>query len=108
MSLFNDVWSLLRAHGSSSKREQECAELWAGYSPSMQQQIYDAIRVKLSQKKFVHYDPLRAIQENAAALRFQTLSYRAYYARYGTTEPRDGWKMENPTGNQVIYVKTVL
>ena len=35
----------------------------------------------------------------------QTLSFRDYYSRYGTTEERDGWKMENPTGNQVIYVK---
>ena len=33
------------------------------------------------------------------------MSYAAYYAKYGTTEERDGWKMENPTGNQVIYVK---
>ena len=35
----------------------------------------------------------------------QKMSYREYYARYGTTEERDGWKMENPTGQQVIYVK---
>ena len=28
------------------------------------------------------------------------------YARYHTTEPRDGWQMANPTGNKVIYVKT--
>ena len=33
------------------------------------------------------------------------LSFRDYYARFGTTEPQDGWKMTNPTGNQVIYVK---
>lgn len=37
--------------------------------------------------------------------RQQTLSFRDYYARYGTTEPRDGWIMQNPTGQQVIYVK---
>ena len=33
------------------------------------------------------------------------MSYKDYYAKYGTTEPRDGWQMANPTGNQVIYVK---
>ena len=33
------------------------------------------------------------------------MSYAAYYAKYGTTEERDGWKMANPTGQQVIYVK---
>ena len=35
----------------------------------------------------------------------QILSFADYYARYGTTEPQDGWRMENPTGQQVIYVK---
>ena len=33
------------------------------------------------------------------------MSYKDYYAKYGTTEPRDGWQMANPTGQQVIYVK---
>ena len=35
----------------------------------------------------------------------RTMSYADYYAKYGTTEERDGWKMVNPTGNKVIYVK---
>ena len=115
MSLFNDLWQLLRAHGSSAKRETECAALWATYPPQTQQRIYDTIRTKLEQNKFVHYDPLqnkfvhydplRAIEENARAPRQQTLSYADYYARYHTTEPRDGWQMVNPTGNKVIYIK---
>lgn len=105
METFNELWLLLREHGSSNKREQECAALWASYPPALQQQIYDAIRIKLAQKKFVHYDPLRAIRENAQAVSPKTLSYAAYYKRYGTTEPRDGWKMANPTGNKVIYVR---
>lgn len=33
------------------------------------------------------------------------MSYADYYAKFGTTEEQGGWKMENPTGNQVIYVK---
>ena len=37
--------------------------------------------------------------------RQQTLSFAEYYAKFGTTELRDGWKMENPTGEKVIYVK---
>jgi len=53
----------------------------------------------------VHYDPLRAMEENARLPRQQTLSYADYYARYHTTEPRDGWQMVNPTGNKVIYIK---
>ncbi len=107
MSSFSELWSLLRKHGSSNKREEECTHLWNTYSPAMQQAILELIRTKLEQKRFVHYDPLRAIRENADALRPKTLSYADYYNRYHTTEPRDGWQMANPTGHQVIYVKTV-
>ena len=38
--------------------------------------------------------------------RRETLSFADYYARFGTTEPINGWQMTNPTGNQVIYIKT--
>ena len=33
------------------------------------------------------------------------MSFNDYYKTYGTTEERDGWKMTNPTGEKVIYVK---
>ena len=46
MSLFNDLWQLLRAHGSSAKRETECAALWSTYPPQTPQRIYDTIRTK--------------------------------------------------------------
>lgn len=105
MCTFSDLWALLRQHGSSAKRETECAALWATYSTEMQQQLLNTIRTKLEHGKFVHYDPLRAMQENARQPPLQTLSYADYYARYHTTEPRDGWRMTNPTGNKVIYVK---
>ena len=107
MSNFSELWSLLRQHGSGSKREGECAQLWETYSPALQEAILHAVRTKLEQKRFVHYDPLRAITENAQALQTHTLSYADYYARYHTTEPRDGWQMSNPTGNKVIYIKTI-
>ena len=107
MCTFNELWVLLRQHGSSAKRETECAALWAGYPPETQQRIFNSIRTKLKQGKFVHYDPLRAIEENARPPRQQTLSYAEYYARYHTTQPRDGWQMVNPTGQKVIYIKTL-
>ena len=37
--------------------------------------------------------------------RRETLTFAEYYAKFGTTEEQGGWKMENPTGQQVIYVK---
>ena len=35
----------------------------------------------------------------------QILTFAEYYARFNTTEERGGWHMQNPTGNQVIFVK---
>ena len=35
----------------------------------------------------------------------KTLSFNEYYKLYGTTAERDGWKMTNPTGNQIMYVR---
>ena len=105
MNDFQQLWALLRQHGSSAKRETECAALWASYTPEVQQRVYHAIRTKLEQGKFVHYDPLRAMEENARPPRQQTLSYAEYYKQFGTTKERDGWQMANPTGQKVIYVK---
>ena len=105
MDTFNDLWSLLRQHGSSGKRECECAALWASYPPEVQQRVYENIRTKLEQNKFVHYDPLRAIEENARLPCRQMLTMAEYYRRYGTTEEREGWRMTNPTGQRVVYVK---
>ena len=105
MNDFQDLWQLLRSHGSSNKREEECARLWNSLEPSIRQRLYDAIRVKLEQHKFVHYDPIRAMKENLQAILYRTLSFNEYYRRFGTTEEQDGWRMDNPTGNKVIYVK---
>ncbi len=54
MCTFNDLWALLRQHGSSPKQEIECNELWNSYKPELQQFIFDTIRTKLEQNKFVH------------------------------------------------------
>jgi hypothetical protein len=105
MCTFNNLWALLRQHGSSAMRENECEQLWDSYSPELQQRLFDTIRLKLAKGKFVHYDPIRAMNDNARMPRQKTLSYAEYYARYHTTEPRDGWQMMNPTGQRVIYVK---
>jgi len=105
MHSFSELWALFRQHGSSTKREAECAQLWEGYSQNMRDVLYETIRKKLEQRKFVHYDPLRAMQENVEALRSQTLSYNAYYDRYHTTEEREGWKMVKPqkAGDPPVY-----
>ena len=102
---FEQLIGMLNTRPMVPGKTAECLRLWETFTARQQQQIYDTIRTKLQAGKFVHYDPLRAIRENAHARRQQTLSYAEYYKRYGTTEPRDGWRMANPTGQKIIYVK---
>ena len=103
MNDFQPVWALLREHGSSAKRETECAALWASYTPEVQQRVYDTIRSKLEQGKFVHYDPLRAMEENARPPRRQTLSYADYYARYHTTVTKRRIEAGDTRRRQLIF-----
>ena len=55
--------------------------------------------------QYVDYNPYFAILKASKVVSSPSLSLREYYSRYGTTEEKDGWKMTNPTGNQVVYVK---
>lgn len=103
--LFNKLWQLLYEHGASAKKEEGARRHWSTLTTEQQKSVLDTISRKLSQGKFVQFDPIRAIKENTPKTRLLTLSYNEYYRRYGTTEPRDGWQMANPTGQKVIYVK---
>ena len=105
MKTFNDIWQLLSPKVEYANRMKACYELWISLTENQQDTIFDAISEKLAKGKFVDYNPLFAIK-NHCRQRSQTLSFNDYYNRYGTTEERDGWKMTNPTGNCVIYVKS--
>ena len=106
MKTINDIWQLLNPQGEFKRRRGACERLWQGYGLARQEEIYAIIAGKFQRGEDVNENPYFAIEDNAPkAPRRQTLSFNDYYTRYGTTEERDGWKMENPTGNQVIYVK---
>ena len=104
---FEIFWTLVGNRGYVAHfYREECECLWKTFTPEQQETIYDAIEQKLQTGRFVHYNPINAIKDNLPrAPKNQILSYAEYYARYGTTEPQDGWKQANPTGNKVIYVK---
>ena len=107
---FIQIWNLLNPQGEYKRREGVCRRLWHGYDDGLQQRIFDAISKAKAHGDFINQNPYFAIEDAAIGLieqapRQQTLSYADYYARYGTTEPQDGWHMENPTGQKVIYVK---
>ena len=102
--------------------------MWQELAPDVRLQIIADIKDKKANHEFVDHNPLFAIRRYVEALnqlqalpqaqglpqaqaqlqpRVQTLSYNDYYDKFGTTEEKDGWKMTNPTGNKVIYVKTL-
>ena len=95
----------LRKRVEYEQLKGKCRILWESFSPDKQDYIYSRIEEKKKRKEFVDYNPKFAIEKNSSAPRQQTMSYADYYSLYGTTEERDGWKMVNPTGNKVIYVK---
>ena len=106
MTSFDFLWQLFERHGVIERHKVEAAQLWDTFTLEQQRTIYRSIRDKIQAGKFVNYNPVLAIKENAPKCKpTQILSYADYYAKYGTTEEKDGWKMANPTGQKVIYVK---
>lgn len=103
---FDTLWQMLYDHGATTTKRWECSCLWDRLTPEQQEQLVNTISTKLRQDKFVHFDPLRAMHENIRKPKQkQTLTFSEYYAKFGTTEVQPGWHMENPTGQQVVYVK---
>ena len=105
MSSFDFLWQMLDKHGVIERYKADCARLWDRYNLAQQRAIYRSIRDKLQAGKFVNYNPVKAVLDNVPTTKVQTLSYADYYKLFGTTEERDGWRMANPTGNKVIYIK---
>ena len=106
MKTIDDIWQLLNPQGEFKRRRGACERIWQGYGQARQEEIYSIIEGKLQRGEFVNENPYFAIEDNAKQRqRQQILSYADYYARFGTTEEQNGWKMANPTGEKVIYVK---
>ena len=112
MRTFNDLWLLLSPKVEYANRRRACYELWNSLPENRQDDLYDVISDKLSKGLFVDYNPLFAMKNNStlpsgrAGVGFQTLSFRDYYARYGTTDETDGWHRQFlPEKQTTIYVK---
>ena len=108
METFGFIWALLESHGVVPSKKAACAQLWATFTLEQQRDIYRRIRDKLREGKFVHYDPVRAIRENAPkAPKWKVLSYNEHYRLYGTDIAQEGWKKVFLKEQQkTIYVKT--
>ena len=105
MYTYEELWALLNPKEDYDQLKGKCRILWNSFSIEKRQYIYCRIEEKKKRKEFVDYNPLFAIRKNST-LRPQILSFDEYYARYGTTEEKDGWtKKFLPEERKTIYVK---
>ena len=108
MDSFFYIYQLLESHGVIPNKKDEASRVWSQYTLEQQRQIYRSIQQKLAQGKFVHYNPVIAIRDNAPrAPSMQIISADEYYRRFGTQENLDGWvRTFLPEQQKTIYVKS--
>ena len=104
---FDYLWDLLYEHGAVESQKGAAEMAWDRYTIEKQRLIYQAIRDKLREGRFVQYNPVRAILENAPrAPVMKIISSDAYYQMYGTQEEKDGWTRKFlPNQHKTIYYK---
>ena len=101
---FEQLIGMLNTRPIVPGKTAECLRLWETFTARQQQQIYETIRSKLQAGKFVHYDPVKAIRDNAPKV--QIISADEYYRRYQTQENQDGRvRTFLPEQHKTIYVK---
>ena len=98
---FDNYWTLFNPEAKFANRRSVTRARWEQCPTDRRRAI---IRWLEAGKPKCTNNPYFFIQDFSEP-RQQTLTYQQYYAKYGTTEEVDGWKMENPTGRKVIYVK---
>ena len=97
---FETYWSLMQPAPQFENRKTAAEREWNKYPEKH-------VAIIMWLKKHGPY-PLRNpyfFIQDFRMQQVQTLSFNDYYKRFGTTEEQGGWKMVNPTGNQVFYVK---
>ena len=102
---FDIFWKAFSVQPEYSNRHHACCDLWSSQTDSRRKAIIDDLYKHMAAgTKTQQRNPYFYIQDFAPP-RTQTLTFKEYYARFGTTLEQDGWRMTNPTGQQVIYVK---
>ena len=98
---FNSYWTLIGGDTNYADRKAAAEKAWNLCAPEKQQAIIHWLQ---THGRYPGRNPFFFILDFQVKQR-KVLSYADYYAKYGTTEERDGWQMVNPTGQQVMYVK---
>ena len=100
---FEDLIKMLNTRPIVPGKTAECLRLWETLTARQQEHIYNTIRAKLQAGKFVHYDPVKAIQDNIPKV--QIISADEYYRRYQTQENQDGWVRKHiPEEQRTVYI----
>ena len=84
---FNDLWKLLYDHGSSDYYKRDAQEIWDGLEPERQQRLHDNIALRLSEGRFISYNPLQAIHDNLPCKRVARIDEPTNYNRSSLTPP---------------------
>jgi len=102
---FNTYWTLIGGEVNFADRKAAAEKAWELCSADKQQAIIYWLQ---THGRYPGRNPYFFILDFQLKRR-QELSYQQYYAKYGTTEERDGWKMVKPLkpgDPPVHYVKT--
>ena len=104
---FDKLWNLLDKHGVIPDRKNAAKEFWDSFDDEQKSTIYAAIQDKINKGKFVNYDPVKAIRDNAPrAPVLKIISYDEYVKLKGTDIPKDGWtKKFLPDEHRTIFIK---
>ena len=107
MNPFDYFWQMLEGHGVVERHKTDAAILWDKFSLTQQRYIFRTIRDKIQQGKFVNYNPVLAIKENAPkAPKIQIMSSEDYYRIHHTQANLDGWvRTFLPEQQKTIYIK---
>ena len=81
MVTFDQFWQQLYDHGASLYHRCDCFDLWNTLSISQQQQLYTVITDKLRDRRFVDYNPLRAMRDNLNRLSLPATPPANYFGR---------------------------
>ena len=106
--IFDDFWKLVENNGSvACFHRNECEDLWNSLTDEQRQAACAAIRRKLDEHLFVHYNPTIALRDNIPKKKkVQIITADEYYRRYHTQENMDNWvRVFIPEQQRTIYIK---
>ena len=101
MESFELFWDLFDPDPEFNNRRRACSALWEQKSEQQRQAILESLRSGQPRNTRNPYYFLADFRVRRA----QKMSYADYYAKYGTTEEKDGWKMVKPqkAGDPPVY-----